>query len=353
MALSPTIEYKLRIFCTTYNHVNYVTDTMNGFCMQKTDFPFVAIIIDDASTDGEQEVICKYLDEHFDMDHALHYEDEDAIKMVAVHKTNSNCHFLVILLKYNFYSLKKAKNPLYKGWYENVPYVAFCEGDDYWTDSNKLQIQVDFLDSHPDYSMCFHDVDIRAEKGRDWYDAFGVLENRDYTGLENMLKWSVPTCSMVYRKEIGGMVPKNAKFRMGDNVLVLTCSKYGKIRCISKKMGVYRLTPTSWIGGQSDKVQRYKYISHYLGVIEEFEECRCPEVYNQLEGQYFQLLAILKREGNKEEFEKIKKEYLNYPGVTHWSEFHSYYRKSQFRYYVKKLLGDGFVSLYRKVRYGG
>ena len=53
------------------------------------------------------------------------------------------------------------------------------------------------------------------------------------------------------------------------------------------------------------------------------------------------------------ELEKIEKEYLNYPGVTHWSEFQSYYRKSQFRYYVKKLLGDGFVSLYRKVRYGG
>lgn len=337
----------------TYNHANYIEDAMNGFCIQKTEFPFVAMIVDDASTDGEQEVIRKYLDEHFDMNLALHDENEDAIRIAAIHKKNPNCHFLVILLKYNFYSIKKAKSPLLKGWYEDVPYVAMCEGDDYWTDPNKLQIQVDFLELHPDYSMCFHDVDIRAEKGRDWYDAFGVLENRDYTGLENMLKWSVPTCSMVYRKEIGGMVPKNAKFRMGDNVLVLTCSKYGKIRCISKKMGVYRLTPTSWIGGQSDKVQRYKYISHYLGVIEEFEECRCPEVYNQLEGQYFQLLAILKREGNKEEFEKIKKEYLNYPGVTHWSEFQSYYRKSQFRYYVKKLLGDGFVSLYRKVRYGG
>ncbi len=337
----------------TYNHAPYIVDALNGFAMQETNFPFVAVVYDDASTDGEQEVIKKYIEGNLD-NLSLEVAETDDAKMIAgIHKDNKNSHFIFVLFKYNFLSLKKPKTRIVLDWYNEAPYRSICEGDDYWTDPNKLQMQVDFLDSHPDYSMCFHDVDIRAEKGRDWYDVFGKLENRDYTGLENLMKWSVPTCSMIIRSEVVYRKPQNIKFKMGDNVLVLTCSKYGKIRCISKKMGVYRLTPTSWIGGQSDKVQRYKYISHYLGVIEEFEECRCPEVYNQLEGQYFQLLAILKREGNKEEFEKIKKEYLNYPGVTHWSEFQSYYRKSQFRYYVKKLLGDGFVSLYRKVRYGG
>ena len=50
----------------TYNQVNYITDTMNGFVMQETSFPFVCIIIDDASTDGEPDVIKKYLDDNFD-----------------------------------------------------------------------------------------------------------------------------------------------------------------------------------------------------------------------------------------------------------------------------------------------
>ena len=338
MPLFPSANYKLRIVCSTYNHASYIVDAMNGFCMQNTNFPFLAIIFDDASTDGEAEVIRKYLNDNFDMFHAQQEENENAVIIAAVHKENFNCHFLVVLLKYNFFSLKKAKSPLIKGWYENVQYVALCEGDDYWTNPHKLQMQIDFLDSHPDYSMCFHDVDIKAEKGRKWYDVFGKLEDRDYTGLENLLKWSVPTCSIVYRTGLWKNYPKNSKFTMGDNVLILQCSRFGKIRCIPQKMGVYRLSPTSWIGGQSDKVQRYKYISHYEGLIEEFEECRNPQLYAILENQYFQLLSILKREGNKDEFENVKKNYLASPGEHHFEKFSSYYRKMAIRRFVKKLL---------------
>ena len=198
--------------------------------------------------------------------------------------------------------------------------------------------------------MCFHDVEIKAEKGRDWYDVFGKLEDRDYTGIENMITWSVPTCSMVMRREVYLSRPMNPKFTMGDNVVVLTASRMGKIRCIPKKMGVYRLTPTSWIGGQSDKVQRYKYISHYLGLIEEFEECRCQQMYDILEKQYFQLLTILKHEGDNTEFERIKQDYLNSPGTIHWSQFRSYYIKSTLRSTIKSLLGKSLVRLVRGIK---
>ena len=339
MPVLPTSKYKVRIVCRTFNQAQYIKDTMNGFCIQETKFPFVAIIIDDASTDGEPEIISHYLEDYFDMVNAQYDENDDAKRIAAIHKNNPNCHFLVILLKYNFNSIKKAQYPLYKGWYENVPYIAMCEGDDFWTVPNKLQMQVDFLDLHPDYSMCFHDVDIKAEKGRKWYDVFGKLEERDYTGLENMISWCVPTCSIVYRKEISSLTPSNEKFRMGDNVLILTCSKYGKIRCIPKKMGVYRLNPTSWIGGQSNKVQRYKYISHYTGLIEEFEECRDPKLYAILENQYFQLLDILRQEGDKEEFERIKQEYLSSPGEHDIRRYATYHRKMALRRFVKKIIG--------------
>ena len=278
------------------------------------------------------------------------WETDDAQFIEARHKNNPNCTFAVVLLKYNFYQIKKSKAPLIAEWTEGAKYLAICEGDDYWTSPEKLQTQVDFLDSHPDYAMCFHDVNIRAEKGREWYDVFGKLEDRDYTGMENLVTWSVPTASIVYRTGLWTTYPQNPKFTMGDNVLILQCSRYGKIRCIPRKMGVYRLTPTSWIGGQSSKVQRYKYISHYHGLIEEFEDCRCEAMYSILEGQYFQLLAILKREGDKAEFEKIKSEYLSYPGEPHLSRFPSYYIKDRIRSMVKSVLGKGLVNMYRRIR---
>lgn len=343
-------NFIVSVDCITYNHASYIEDAMNGFCMQETSFPYICIIIDDASTDGEPEVIRNFLREHFDTANAKTQETEDAFFIEAIHLNNRNCIFAVVLLKKNLFHNPKKKLSLRAQWEENTKYIAICEGDDYWTDPTKLQQQVDFLEAHPEYTMCFHDVEIKAEKGREWYDVFGKLEDRDYTGLENMLKWSVPTCSMVMRKEVYETRPTNPKFTMGDNVLILHCSRNGKIRCIPEKMGVYRLTPTSWIGGQSNKVQRYKYISHYLGLFEEFEECRCEQMYDILENQYFQLLTILKREGDKAEFERVKQEYLNSPGTPHWDRFCSYYIKSTLRSFIKSLLGDNIIRVIRKAK---
>lgn len=343
-------DFMVSIHCYTYNHAPYIEDAMNGFTMQQTTFPYVAIIVDDASTDGEPQVIKSYLNEHFDMQNARMWETDDAHFIEAQHKDNQNCNFAVILLKYNFWQAKKLKGPLMEEW-NNTKYVALCEGDDYWTKPNKLQKQIDFLESHPEYSMCFHDVDIKAEKGREWYDVFGKLENRDYTGIENLVIWSVPTCSIICKAEIFKTTPTNPKFTMSDNVVILHCGRNGKIRCIAEKMGVYRLTPTSWIGGQSAKVQRYKYISHYYGLIEEFEECRSHQIYDIMENQYFQLLTILKREGDKQEFNRIKAEYMKYPGEKHFDTFYPYYWKSTIRSVIKKHTGKSGQILYQFLKH--
>ena len=303
----------LTIQCLVYNHEPYLRQCLDGFVMQKTNFRFEAVVHDDASTDGSVAIIREYAEQYPDIIKPI-YESENQYS-----KGDGSLHSIM-------------RNAM-KG-----KYVAICEGDDYWTDPNKLQIQFDFMESHPDYSMCFHDVNIKAEKGRTLYDVFGKLENRDYTGIENMEKWSVPTCSIVCRGDIYKTMPANPKFTMGDNVLILHCSQNGKIRCIPEKMGVYRLTSTSWIGGQSSKAQRYKYISHYYGLIEEFEECRCKQMYELMEIQYFQLLTIIKSEDDIAEFNRVKEEYMNYPGETHWNKFKYYYINSRFRNAIKKLL---------------
>lgn len=315
------------IGCLTYNHAPYIRQCIEGFLMQNTDFPFEIIINDDCSTDGTTEIIKEYEKQYPNLINAIYHSENQFSKGVKG-----------MFNKYVF--------PVAQG-----KYMAICEGDDYWTDPLKLQKQVDFLENHPDYTMCFHDVDIKAELGRDSYDVFGKLEDKDYDAFEDIVTWCVPTGSMLFKKEMTDKIPSNSRFTMGDNVIVLSCGQYGRIRCIPKKMGVYRLTSSGWIGSQSAKIQRYKYISHYYGLIESFPSCQNEKMYEILQNQYFQLLTILKREGNMEEFERVKFQYLeNFPVQTHIELFNKYYRIEQVRYYTKKVLGKNFSKLVSKLR---
>lgn len=152
------IKFKVFVNCMTYNQSGYIGDAMNGFCMQETNFPFVCTIVDDASTDGEQEVIKKYLQEHFDLEDSSivrNEETDDYVMVYARHKTNLNCFFAVYYLKYNHYK-KKSVMPYVQKWHEYAKYIAKCEGDDYWTEPRKLQIQYDYLESHPDIVLSCH-----------------------------------------------------------------------------------------------------------------------------------------------------------------------------------------------------
>ena len=149
-------EYKYMIVtrCFTFNHAPYIKDAMNGFTMQETTFPIITCIVDDASTDGEQEVIRQYLSEHFQLPYRSE-ETNDYYLICANHNTNPNCTFVVLFLKYNHYR-KKSKLPYISEWCDKAKYLAFCEGDDYWTDDLKLQKQVNFLENNPEFIECTH-----------------------------------------------------------------------------------------------------------------------------------------------------------------------------------------------------
>ena len=227
--------------CMTYNHASFIVDAMNGFTMQQTNFPYVCVIVDDASTDGEQDVIRKYLSNYFDLEDDLiakSEETEDFMLTYARHKTNHNCFFAVLLLKYNHYK-KKDKKPYYKVWTENVKYVALCEGDDYWTEPLKLQKQVDFIENNPDYSLCFHRVLVKAEEGVVSH-FFKHLEERDFSPREIYEKWTIPTCSVLYRS---GLIDDSVQPKFiiyGDIYTWLQLAEVGKIHCLGFTGGVYR-----------------------------------------------------------------------------------------------------------------
>lgn len=263
MKMIPFTTYKLCITCMTYNHVLYIEDTLNGFCMQRTNFPFVALIYDDFSTDGEPNVIMNYLEKHFDMLSAQHEETDDVKITFAIHKDNPNCHFVVVLLKYNFYSIKKDKKQFVKEWYENASYVALCEGDDYWTDPTKLQQQVDFLDSHPDYSMTccrarmfsmknntFRQIDNYCHQGDGDIDPKEIIRRGGYY---------IPTCSMIYRSNMQEkdypIYCRNSP--VGDYPLQIWLAMMGKVYYFDTPMAVYRVDNSSAWSGRKDALKSY------------------------------------------------------------------------------------------------
>lgn len=120
------------IIVLTYNEEEYVSKCLDGILMQQVNFPYEVKIYDDASTDNTQAVIQQYVDKY------------PGVFEAHLYKINYYSQGMQFYGEKQGYRTAKGK------------YIALCEGDDYWTDPLKLQKQVDFLESHPDYSVCFH-----------------------------------------------------------------------------------------------------------------------------------------------------------------------------------------------------
>ncbi len=211
------------ISCITYNHELYIREALAGFVMQQTNFPFVAIVHDDASTDGTAAIIREYAEKYPDIIKPI-YETENQYS-----KRDGS---LVRIMQ-------EARNAT------GAKYVAMCEGDDYWTDPLKLQKQVDFLESHPDYTMAFHNA-IECFEGDEAPDRlFSNLESREYSGYEIYANWIVPTASVIVRREvfesdIYKQATCNRKFIFGDIILFLSAAHIGKTYAMKEIMSVYR-----------------------------------------------------------------------------------------------------------------
>lgn len=258
--------------CYTFNQAPYIVDAMNGFCMQETVFPYICAIVDDASTDGEQEVIKRYLLEHFDINDKCVAKNEETVDYAltfARHKANKNCFFAVLLLKYNHHSIKKPKISYISEWYDKAKYIALCEGDDYWIDSKKMQKQVDFLDTHPDYNIYIHNAIRVLSDGTK--RPFNYIKGcKTYSIIDVMCKkWFTPTASFLYRNNI--VIPKEygQKGANGDMKILYTNCLKGKLYYCEDLMSVYNMmTP----GSMSVSTPLKKLYDKKIGLLKAFNK---------------------------------------------------------------------------------
>ena len=233
--------YKVCVRCATFNHAPYITATMDGFCRQQTTFPFVCVIIDDSSRDGEQEVIRQYLKEHFEAP----LRESGACEALFRHKTNPNCYFVVYLLKENHYSQGKSPLAYADPWKEQSQYVALCEGDDYWTDPHKLQRQADALDATPQAVMVYTNYKCVGANGeavsRPLIERF---PQRSHSGdnLPTLLRHGnyVMTLTTMYRREVWDSEAYKSRPNNMDFSLILSAATMGDFIWMSEETACYR-----------------------------------------------------------------------------------------------------------------
>lgn len=249
--------FEVNVMCMTYNQSDYILDTLNGFCKQKTSFPFICTIVDDASTDGEQDIIKKFMISNFDIENikgAYEKETDYAHIIFARHLSNHNCFFAVFFLKYNHYQARKSKANYFKKWQKSVKYFAKCDGDDYWTDPLKLQKQYDLMESHPEFSLCHHNYMILKDNVLCDRNATIPLHQDLLSIAENN---TVATPTMFYRNIGVSLVPSDFpfKYHLYQHFYNLRLAEYGDIVYIDEPMGVYRVNQGGIYSMKSQKQQ--------------------------------------------------------------------------------------------------
>jgi glycosyltransferase involved in cell wall biosynthesis len=201
------------IICITYNHARYIEQTLDGMLAQRTSFEFEVLVGDDRSSDGTAEIIRKYAEAHPQI-------------VPVLRETN-------IGPNPNFQDLARRLRG---------KFVAICEGDDFWTDPDKLQKQVDFFDEHPEYTVCFHRARVLHEDYPDVEEFFPEACGPEVSLQQLVHENCIQTNSVMYRWRFGPEHPFEIKSEIvpGDWFTHLLQAKVGRVGFLDDCMAVYR-----------------------------------------------------------------------------------------------------------------
>lgn len=222
----------LVIKCLVYNHEPYLRDCLEGFVMQQTNFPFVAIVHDDASTDGSASIIREYAEKYPDIIKPIFEIENQYSKRDG--------------------SISRIVNQIIDS--SGAKYVAICEGDDYWIDPLKLQKQVDILEADKTLMAVCSDTVIVDNHSNILNTKRGGVVKNDIEGrytLRDFFRYNhqYPTASIVYRithkEEIREKVAHTRNAYLGDWTLWICLHIYGDFYFINEPMVAYRINPTS------------------------------------------------------------------------------------------------------------
>lgn len=255
----------------TYQHVHFIARAVEGALMQRTDFPFEILIGEDESTDGTRELCLDFQRRHPDRIKVLLHSRRDVVLIDGLPRGGFNLRTTTAAAKGEF--------------------VALCEGDDFWTDPEKLQRQVDFLRAHQDCTGCFHDSTTVDIEGNVITPSYYQTDKTTFSQREVIgeLMSAYPTCSLMYRRTGFHPLPDWFLRRPCDLYIDIHLTRNGLLGFINRNMAAYRKHDGGiWTGQRKARqvvelIIRYKllladsyFLEHHrellLQKIAEFEE---------------------------------------------------------------------------------
>ena len=309
-SIDATRQIMVSVCCLVYNHEPFLRVCFDGFVMQKTTFPIEILVHDDASTDHSVDIIREYTAKYPDLFKPIYQAENQYSKGVDVFSLNA----------------RRAQGK----------YIAVCEGDDYWTDPMKLQKQVEFLEEHMDYSMCFHRAKILLEGrhgvGLNCFD----INDREYTATELFEEWKVATASIVCRRDaLKYEIKGESRILNGDIFLVEKCAHIGKVRGMSFVASVYRVNDNGMTYSKIlHDIRIEKYPQHFECIKDNFPLINSSVVEKEIVQSYYnRALATTDDSKRMADFNIIEK-YC--PGFI--KEEKRKNRKAKVKRMIKKLL---------------
>ena len=245
------------VFCAVYNHEKYLRQCLDGFVMQKTNFAFEVIIHDDASTDHSADIIREYTQKYPNIFRPIYQEKNQYSQGISFTKE---------------YML-----PLARG-----KYHASCEGDDYWCDENKLQMQFDAMEAHPECHLCVHKVRCVTEADElldKTYPGFaldsGVLSSHEFLRIITSSYWFQTSSYFRRMEDMREFTLNPPEFRkvcdVGDVPGLLYCGSLGDVYYIDREMSHYRTQSIgSWSMRQGKSLEKRK--QHWHSMVRTYEE---------------------------------------------------------------------------------
>lgn len=267
---------KVSVCMITYNHENFIREAIEGVLMQVCDFEVELVVANDCSTDKTDEVIQDIIQHH--------------PKASWINYTN---HIKNKGMMPNFiWALEKCKGE----------YIALCEGDDYWTDTLKLQKQIDFLDTNLDYIVCFHDAISINENGNELSNSLLGEWKKDYSNLELKKGAWLPTLTRCFRNEKFNFPKEFYQVNAGDHFLTSILGLYGKAKYIDFKGATYREHKHGIWNSRSKLDREYSMLNDYLKLCKFWKSNNDMEIYNYFRARFNKtnenLLEISFKENN-------------------------------------------------------